>query len=66
MNENGINVKIGDPWGPWQQEQWDNLIVILRQRFETRRYLKSLELVISFIFLLPAVFLHDIFPFGAF
>ena len=66
MNENGINVKIGDPWGPWQQEQWDNLNVILRQRFETRRNLKSLELVISFIFLLPAVICTIFFLLGLF
>ncbi len=55
MSENGINVKIGDPWGPWQQEQWDNLNVTnLRQKIATRRRLKNIELIISFFFLVPA------------
>lgn len=55
MSENGINVKIGDPWGPWQQEQWDNLNVNLRQKTDIRRRLKKIELIISFVFLIPAV-----------
>lgn len=66
MSKNGINVKIGDPWGPWQQEQWDNLNVNLRQKIGTRRRLKSIELIISFIFLVPAVLCMILFVLGLF
>ena len=64
MSENGINVKIGDPWGPWQQEQWDNLNINLRQKIGTRRSLKKIELIISFIFLVPAVLCMILFVLG--
>lgn len=66
MSKNGINVKIGDPWGPWQQEQWDNLNVNLRQKIGTRCRLKSIELIISFIFLVPAVLCMILFVLGLF
>ena len=26
LSENGYNVTIGRPWGPWQQEQWEDYI----------------------------------------
>lgn len=26
LSENGYNVTIGKPWGPWQQEQWEDYI----------------------------------------
>lgn len=45
MSKNGINVKNGDPWVPWQQEQWDNLNVNLRQKIDTRCRLKNIELI---------------------
>lgn len=66
MSENGINVKIGDPWGPWQQEQWDNLNIFLRQKFERQCRLKRIELIISFIFLIPAVLCMILFVLGLF
>ena len=48
MHMHGLNVKIGDPWGPWQQEQWEKIQQKLRNEKVNTNSIKNTNNILRY------------------